>query len=71
MYLNAIILAKAFEQVNALVIEPVPGVILRIRQGSVLVVQGLTSETSERFTRAQALTVVGSLKKFPRNSHGL
>jgi hypothetical protein len=65
MYLNANIPAKAFEQVNALVIEPVPGVILRVGPGSVLIVQGLTSETSGRFTLAQALTVVGSLKKIP------
>ena len=64
-YPNAIILANRFEQVDALVTEPVSGVSLRIRQGSVLVVQALTSETSERFTRAQALTDVGSLKKIP------
>ena len=38
-YPNAIILANRFEQVDALVTEPVSGVSLRIRQGSVLVVQ--------------------------------
>jgi hypothetical protein len=42
--LNAIFLSKPFEQVNALVIEPVPGVILRIRKRSVLLLLPLLEE---------------------------
>src|SRR6516164_6901592 len=42
--LNAIVLSEPFEQVNRLVIEPVPGVILRIGERSVLLLLPLLEE---------------------------
>ena len=42
--LDAIILSEPFEQVNALVIEPIPGVVLRIRKRTVLLLLPLLEE---------------------------
>ena len=47
-YPNPIILGEPFEQMNALVIEPVPGVILRIRKGAILVFAPFLEERSSR-----------------------
>src|SRR6516165_4477039 len=46
--LNAIILSKALEEVNRLVIEPVPGVLLRIGKRSVLLLLPLLEERGSR-----------------------
>src|SRR5271155_4146767 len=52
-YPNSIILSKPFEQVNALVIEPVPGVILRIGQGGILVFAPFLEERRRRVSSSE------------------